>query len=76
MNAPNDGEPEGSWAAAGKEQDTKRRYRLSLSRIFGAWQPSGLWSFQKDGTRALMEFTRAFIGYILYVAVVPEDVRS
>jgi hypothetical protein len=76
LNAPNDGEPEGSWAAAGKEQDTKRRYRLSLSRIFGAWQPSGLWSFQKDGTRALMEFTRAFIGYILYVAVVPEDVRS
>lgn len=44
---------------------------MSLRRIFGDWQPSARWSVKKDVLRAVMEFSRAFIGYILYVVIIP-----
>ena len=31
----------------------------------GLWIASAPWSFKKDGIKALLEFTRALIGYIL-----------
>lgn len=70
LNNSSGGQPEGSWATAEKEQDTRHKSRFPPIRIFSSWQPSGHWSFKKDGIRAFMEFARAFIGYILYVVVV------
>lgn len=36
-------------------------------RLKGFWRPNAAWSAKRDGIRALFEFTRAVIGYILYV---------
>lgn len=47
-----------------KEQDRVSK-SSPLLLIFGSWKPSGPWQIKMDGLRAMMEFTRAFIGYIL-----------
>ncbi|OBT80092.1 hypothetical protein VF21_01072 [Pseudogymnoascus sp. 05NY08] len=66
-----DGELGDEWSAP-KAQKAQSSWRecLSFRRILGDWQPSARWSVKKDGLRAVMEFTRAFIGYILYVAAI------
>ncbi|PSN61777.1 hypothetical protein BS50DRAFT_504095 [Corynespora cassiicola Philippines] len=38
------------------------------------WIPSGVWSVKKDGIRAMLEFSRALIGYILMLAVMTYNV--
>ncbi|KAF2754402.1 hypothetical protein EJ05DRAFT_503938 [Pseudovirgaria hyperparasitica] len=38
------------------------------------WVSNGAWSLSRDGTRALLEFLRAFIGYILMLAVMTFNV--
>lgn len=48
------------------------RFSLSFSltrKPFQWWKPSKPWNWKVDGVRAIMEFTRAFIGYILMLAV-------
>lgn len=65
LNSPVVEESSNDWDASEKEQETRRLRWFSFSRMFSSWQPSGRWSITKDGLRALLEFTRAFIGYIL-----------
>ena len=67
LTSPTDGELGDEWSTP-KEQKSWRQ-RMSFRGILGDWQPSARWSVKKDGLRAIMEFTRAFIGYILYVAI-------
>ncbi|KFZ01588.1 hypothetical protein V500_00684 [Pseudogymnoascus sp. VKM F-4518 (FW-2643)] len=67
LTSPTDGELGGEWSIP-KEQNSWRQC-VSFRRILGDWQPSVRWSVKKDGLRAVMEFTRAFIGYILMLAV-------
>ena len=61
------GESADVWSP--KEQDPVSRH-MSLRGMLGSWRPSGRWNIKKDGLRAILEFTRAFIGYILYVTAV------
>lgn len=68
LTSPTDGELGDEWSTP-KEQNSWRQC-VSFPRILGDWQPSARWSVKKDGLRAVMEFTRAFIGYILYVAII------
>jgi hypothetical protein len=68
LTSPTDGELGDEWSTP-KEQNSWRECE-SFRRILGDWQPSARWSVKKDGLRAVMEFTRAFIGYILYVAII------
>ncbi|KIM98427.1 hypothetical protein OIDMADRAFT_20079 [Oidiodendron maius Zn] len=60
------GESANVWSP--KEQGPVSR-RMTLRWMLGDWQPSGRWNIKKDGLRAILEFTRAFIGYILMLAV-------
>lgn len=68
LTSPTDGELGDEWCTP-KEQNS-RRYCVSFRRILGDWQPSARWSVKKDVLRSVMEFIRAFIGYILYVSIV------
>lgn len=67
LTSPTDGEVGDEWSMP-KGQNSWRQC-VSFRRILGDWQPSARWSVKKDGLRAIMEFTRAFIGYILYVVI-------
>lgn len=49
------------WSTSRDQSDK----RISIRKIFGNWQPSAPWSLKKDGIRAIMEFTRTLIGYLL-----------
>ncbi|KAF2790563.1 hypothetical protein K505DRAFT_250907 [Melanomma pulvis-pyrius CBS 109.77] len=40
----------------------------------GFWRPSAPWSVKRDGIRALLEFIRALVGYILMLAVMTYNV--
>ncbi|KAF2866392.1 Ctr copper transporter family-domain-containing protein [Massariosphaeria phaeospora] len=40
----------------------------------GFWIPSGPWGIRRDGARALLEFSRALIGYVLMLAVMTYNV--
>ncbi|KAL4959207.1 copper transporter family protein [Aspergillus stella-maris] len=53
-----------------------RRMRLQqkLSDIFRHWAPTAPWSCRVDGGRGLLEALRAFIGYILMLAVMTFNV--
>ncbi|KAL6798834.1 Ctr copper transporter family protein [Trichoderma sp. SZMC 28013] len=53
------------WSTSRDQSDK----RISIRKIFGNWQPSAPWSLKKDGIRAIMEFTRTLIGYLLMLAV-------
>lgn len=53
------------WSTSRDQSDN----RMSIRKIFGNWQSSAPWSLKRDGIRALMEFTRALIGYLLMLAV-------
>ncbi|KAF7593574.1 hypothetical protein BBP40_011194 [Aspergillus hancockii] len=46
----------------------------SLRRLFGTWVPSEPWSWRRDGLRSFLEGVRAFIGYILMLAVMTFNV--
>ncbi|CAG7918772.1 unnamed protein product [Penicillium olsonii] len=43
-----------------KEEPQRGRY---------AWKSSGAWGLRKDGTRAVLELGRAFLGYVLMLAI-------
>ncbi|KAL4905485.1 Ctr copper transporter [Aspergillus multicolor] len=45
------------------------RVRECLASILPKWTPKAPWSWRGDGGRALLEGVRAFIGYILMLAV-------
>lgn len=45
-----------------QEQSNKN---MSIYQTYGHWQPTGPWSIKKDSIRAIMEFSRALIGYLL-----------
>ncbi|KAF2473684.1 uncharacterized protein BDR25DRAFT_323444 [Lindgomyces ingoldianus] len=57
-------------------EDTVVQTNLSLpgGGRKGLWIPSAAWSFKRDGVRALLEFIRALIGYILMLAVMTYNV--
>ncbi|OBT56466.1 hypothetical protein VE04_02957 [Pseudogymnoascus sp. 24MN13] len=67
LTSPTDGELGDEWCTP-KEHNSQRQC-APFRRILGDWQPSARWSVKKDGLRAVMEFIRAFIGYILMLAV-------
>ena len=67
LTSQTNGESADAWSSNEKDPATRR---LSLRWMFGYWQPSGRWNIKKDGLRAIMEFARAFIGYILYVIII------
>lgn len=46
-----------------QEKDVERRH---VSKHRGFWVANAPWSPQRDTVRAVLEFTRAFIGYVLY----------
>ncbi|KAL3469569.1 Ctr copper transporter family-domain-containing protein [Aspergillus californicus] len=46
-----------------------RRLRRFLTAVIPQWTPSAPWSLRGDGGRGLLEGVRAFIGYILMLAV-------
>ncbi|KFY08810.1 hypothetical protein V492_05888 [Pseudogymnoascus sp. VKM F-4246] len=62
LTSPTDGELGDEWSAS-KTQNSWYQC-MSLPRIFGDWQPSSRWSVKKDGLRAVLEFSRAFIGML------------
>jgi hypothetical protein len=68
LTSPTDGELGDEWCTP-KEHNSQRQC-APFRRILGDWQPSARWSVKKDGLRAVMEFIRAFIGYILYVSII------
>jgi hypothetical protein len=49
------------------EQEAKNQKITRPRRRF--WIASAPWSISRDGTRALLEFTRALIGYFLYASL-------
>ncbi|KAL2857282.1 Ctr copper transporter [Aspergillus pseudoustus] len=48
--------------------------RTCSSAIFSSWTPSAPWGLRQDGSRAILEGVRAFIGYILMLAVMTFNV--
>lgn len=55
-------EGEDDWSTTQEQSDNKH---MSSCKIYGDWQSSGPWSLKKDGIRAILEFSRALIGYLL-----------
>lgn len=48
-----------------KSDENEYSPRFSYKNLLPAWESSGAWSLRKDGTRGLLEFGRAVIGYCL-----------
>ncbi|KAL3448152.1 Ctr copper transporter [Aspergillus insuetus] len=50
------------------------RVRSVFSALIPSWKASAPWSLRQDGSRAMLEGVRAFIGYILMLAVMTFNV--
>ncbi|CAG8003335.1 unnamed protein product [Penicillium salamii] len=62
------------YTQVNESDDSVSAGREDSRRGFYAWKSSGPWGLRKDGTRALLEFGRAFIGYVLMLAVMSFNV--
>ncbi|CAG8390098.1 unnamed protein product [Penicillium salamii] len=62
------------YTQVSESDDSVSTGREDSRRGFYAWKSSGPWGLRKDGTRALLEFGRAFIGYVLMLAVMSFNV--
>lgn len=49
-----------------EKEDHEQPVRRNTKRFFVA---NARWSIKRDGTRAVLEFIRALIGYVLYVCI-------
>ncbi|KAE8168622.1 Ctr copper transporter [Aspergillus tamarii] len=72
---PNPGsDPHCHVAPSSEEPDEAEQVGLVSRRSGNAWVPSEAWSWRRDGLRSFLEGLRAFVGYILMLAVMTFNV--
>ncbi|KAH8722892.1 Ctr copper transporter [Phaeosphaeriaceae sp. PMI808] len=54
--------------------DRTRNHMQKWSCVLRFWAANSKWSVQRHGTFAILEFIRAFIGYILMLAVITYNI--